>query len=212
MKIDLHVHTSRLSPDSTMDPEAAIQAAIALGLDGICFTEHDRAWDLADVIQLGTKFNFPVFRGVEVMIKEGGEILVFGMNINFTTVIDIHTLRKLSQDAGAFMIAAHPFRGFPCQTITDFEKAEDLIMKRPVFDKVDCLEGYNGRNMAGNNDFACQLASKLGFPISGGSDAHAVPELGKCVTIFQNYIRNEEDLLRELKGGRFTGANHNRAK
>ncbi len=91
---------------------------------------------------------------IKVMIKEGGEILVFGLNMNFTTVIDIQTLYKLSADAGAFMIAAHPFRGYPCHAIADFEKAADLVLKRPVFDKVYALEGFNGRNMDGNNVFA----------------------------------------------------------
>lgn len=183
-----------------------------MGLDGICFTEHDRAWEISDIDYLSSKFNFPVFRGVEVMIKEGGEILIFGLNMNFTTVIDIQTLYKLSADAGAFMIAAHPFRGYPCHSIADFEKAADLILKRPVFNKVNALEGFNGRNMEGNNLFACQLAERLGFQFSGGSDAHAIDELGKCITIFDRMISSEAELLIELKAGRFTGRNNNNLK
>jgi predicted metal-dependent phosphoesterase TrpH len=210
LKIDLHVHTSGLSPDSTLSPEEAIQASISLGLDGICFTEHDRAWELAHINELSAKYNFPVFRGVEVMIKEGGEILVFGLNLNFTTVIDIKSLRALALDAGAFMIAAHPFRGYPCHAITDFEKAAELVLKRPVFDKIEGLEGFNGRNMEGNNMFACQLAERLSLPTSGGSDAHAKNELGKCVTIFENDIRNEVELMQELKAGRFAGSRFKR--
>jgi predicted metal-dependent phosphoesterase TrpH len=212
VKIDLHVHTSALSPDSSLDPEKAIQAAMSIGLDGICFTEHDRAWELPDIAGLSAKYNFPVFRGVEVMIKEGGEILVFGLNRNFTTVIDINTLRSMALDAGAFMMAAHPFRGFPCNTITEFDKAAELVLKRPVFDKVDGLEGFNGRNLVGNNTFAVQLASQLGLPFSGGSDAHAGDELAKCVTIFEKNIRNETEFIAELKAGRFTGCVYNRPK
>jgi predicted metal-dependent phosphoesterase TrpH len=212
LKIDLHVHTSKLSPDSRLDPEEAIQAAIALGLDGICFTEHDRAWDLTDISGLSAKYDFPVFRGVEVMIKEGGEILIFGLNRNFTTVIDIATLRAMALEAKAFMIAAHPFRGFPCHAIDDFEKAAELVLKRPVFDKVDGLEGFNGRNMQGNNTFAVQLARRLTLPDSGGSDAHSVDELAKCVTIFERNIRSEAELIAELKAGRFSGSAYNRPK
>jgi len=212
LKIDLHIHTSKLSPDSRLDPEDAIRRARELGLDGLCFTEHDRAWGLPDIQDLSAKYDFPVFRGVEVMIKEGGEILVFGLNINFTTVIDIDTLRRLSAESDAFMIAAHPFRGYPCNSITDFQTAADLVLKRPVFDKVDALEGFNGRNMEGNNVFACRLADKLGFQTSGGSDAHFLDEMGKCITIFQNDIRNEEELIAELKAGRFCGAAGNNHK
>ena len=212
MKVDLHIHTSRLSPDSRLDPEDAIQAARNMGLDGICFTEHYRAWELADIDQMSIKHDFPVFRGVEVMVKEGGEILVFGLNINFTTVIDIATLRKMVEDVNGFMIAAHPFRGFPCHAITEFEKAADLVMKRPVFDKVDALEGYNGRNMEGNNLFACELAQRLGFTTSGGSDAHFIDELGKCITVFDKDLRSEVDLMEELKAGRFKGSSYNNHK
>lgn len=206
------MHTCRLSPDSRLEPEEAILAAMDLGLDGICFTEHDRAWALADIMGLSAKYNFPVFRGVEVMIKEGGEILVFGLNRNFTTVIDIVTLRSMAIHAGAFMIAAHPFRGFPCHAIEDFSKASELVLKRPVFDKVDGLEGFNGRNMQGNNTFAVQLAGKLNLPNSGGSDAHSVDELAKCVTIFENNFRSEAELMAELKAGRFSGSVFSRQK
>lgn len=206
MKIDLHVHTNYLSPDSTMSPDEAIQTAMELGLDGLCFTEHDRAWGLDAIIALREKYNFPVFRGVEVMVKEGGEILVFGLNENFKTVIDIQTLRSMALEAGGFMIAAHPFRGFPCQSIQDFDKVAELVLERPVFDKIDAIEGYNGRNMAGNNVFACRLAEQLGLQTSGGSDAHFKGELGKCVTIFENTIRTEAEFMAELKAGRFYGS------
>jgi predicted metal-dependent phosphoesterase TrpH len=212
LKIDLHIHTNHLSPDSIMSADEAIQTAIELGLDGLCLTEHDRAWEEAEIADLRAKYDFPVFRGVEVMVKEGGEILVFGLNVNFKTVIDIQTLRNMVLGAGGFMIAAHPFRGFPCNAITEFDKAAELVMKRPVFDKIDALEGFNGRNMPGNNVFACQLAEKLGVTTSGGSDAHFKGEMGKCVTIFQSIVHDETEFLAELKAGRFSGAMNSIAK
>lgn len=209
MKIDLHVHTNRLSPDSIMSPEEAIETGIDAGLQGICFTEHDRAWEMAEIEDLSSKYNFPVFRGVEVMVKEGGEILVFGLNVNFKTVIDIQTLRNMVLSANGFMIVAHPFRGFPCDAITEFDKAAETVLKRPVFDKIDAIEGYNGHNLTGNNIFACQLADRLGLPTSGGSDAHFKNELGKCVTIFENTIHTEMEFIQELKSGRFCGSKNN---
>lgn len=204
------MHTNTLSPDSIMSPDEAIQAAMEMGLHGICFTEHDRMWEMEDIKALSSKYNFPVFRGIEVMVQEGGEILVFGLNMNFKTLVNIRTLRNLVIEADGFMIAAHPFRGFPCNTITQFEKAADIVLKRPVFDEVDAVEGYNGRNMEGNNHFACLLADKLGIPTSGGSDAHYKAEVGKCVTIFERTICNENELLAELKAGRFYGSINNK--
>jgi hypothetical protein len=49
----------------------------------------------------------------------------------------------------------------------------------------------------------------LGFATSGGSDAHFVDELGKCITTFEKDIRTEVELMEELKAGRFTGSTFN---
>src|SRR5512139_580634 len=82
LKIDLHVHTNPLSPDSFMSAEQAIETAKEIGLDGICLTEHDRAWQLSEIQLLREKHGFRVFRGVEVMLRGGIEMLVFGLNMD----------------------------------------------------------------------------------------------------------------------------------
>jgi len=52
----------------------------------------------------------------------------------------------------------------------------------------------------------------LGFHYSGGSDAHAIDEMGKCITVFDKMISDESGLLAELKAGRFTGMANNHRK
>ena len=49
------------------------------------------------------------------------------------------------------------------------------------------------------------VAKRLGLKAIGGSDAHAVLELGTSYTVFEEKIRNEEDLIAQLKNGRFFG-------
>src|SRR3990170_5637769 len=44
MLIDLHCHTRLGSEDSFLTPVELIQRAKALGLDGVCLTEHDWFW------------------------------------------------------------------------------------------------------------------------------------------------------------------------
>ena len=44
MTFDLHMHTSRHSPDSVMDPFALVRRAVEIGLDGVVITEHDWLW------------------------------------------------------------------------------------------------------------------------------------------------------------------------
>ena len=44
MKFDLHLHTTRHSPDSQMDPLVMVRRAREIGLDGVVITEHDWLW------------------------------------------------------------------------------------------------------------------------------------------------------------------------
>ena len=78
MRIDLHVHTAPRSRCSLLDPEEAIRAARARGLDGICFTEHNCLWESRAIKELADRHGFPVLQGVEVDTP-CGHLLVYGL-------------------------------------------------------------------------------------------------------------------------------------
>ncbi len=206
MRIDLHVHTSPLSPDSSMSADEAIEAAREIGLDGICFTEHDRAWGAADIHALRAKHDFPVFRGVEVMLRGGIEVLVFGLDRDFTSLLELAELRKMVAAANGFMVCAHPFRGLPEHTLADSTAAIETVLGRMDIGCIDAVEGLNGRNKDKHNQAALEMAAAHGLKTTGGSDAHAASEVGTCVTVFEREVRTGGDLLRELAAGRFTSA------
>jgi len=42
---------------------------------------------------------------------------------------------------------------------------------------------------------------KLGIPGVGGSDAHKIFNVGSCVTLFESEIKNEADLLDQIRRG-----------
>jgi hypothetical protein len=50
------------------------------------------------------------------------------------------------------------------------------------------------------------MAARFNLKDTGGSDAHAVDEIGTCVTVFESNIATDADLLNELNAGRFTSA------
>lgn len=60
---DYHIHTS-YSPDSTMDPEEAVRAAMASGVTELCFTEH---MDLGHHMEMYDRA--PNFAGMEETIS-----------------------------------------------------------------------------------------------------------------------------------------------
>ncbi|MEW6275213.1 MAG: PHP domain-containing protein [Bacillota bacterium] len=202
MIIDLHVHTNALSPCSNLDPEEAVREAKRIGLDGICFTEHNKLWKPEDLERLSKKWDFPVFCGMEVETREG-HILVFGLKNNQAGILAASDLRKTVDGAGGVMISAHPFRGFLLFGFADLQMTLQSACTRPVFQVVDALETYSGKSTKKENELALAVGQKIPLKGAGGSDAHSLEELGRCVTIFEHQITNQAELINELKNGSY---------
>ena len=66
-KIDHHLHTSRHSPDSIIDPEELIVQARSAGLDGVVITEHDYQWGPDELAELNRRSG-----GLLVLSRGGG--------------------------------------------------------------------------------------------------------------------------------------------
>jgi predicted metal-dependent phosphoesterase TrpH len=203
MVIDLHVHSSPASACSSNPVERLIEEARTIGLDGICLTDHNHVWDPAAVEGLRQKHGFLILRGNEITTDQG-DILVLGLDEDIQGVIKLEDLRQRVLRAGAFMIAAHPFRGFLTFGIGYLGLTPEKARKRPVFQGVDAVEVLNSRVSEKENRFASQVAEGLGLPQTGGSDAHKAGEVGRYATRFADPIRNEGDLVEALKKGRFS--------
>ncbi len=203
MVIDLHVHSSPASPCSSNPLERLIGEARAIGLDGICLTDHHHVWDPAEVEDLRQKHGFLILRGNEITTDQG-DILVLGLEEDIQGVIRLEELRERAVKAGAFMIAAHPFRGFLTFGIGYLGLTSEKAGERPVFQGVDAVEVLNGRVSEKENRFAARVAEGLGLPLTGGSDAHQAGEVGRYATRFADPIHDERDLVEALRKGRFS--------
>jgi len=189
-----------------MSADQAIQAARETGLDGVCLTEHDRAWQLCEIQSLREKHGFPVFRGVEVMLRGGIEMLVFGLDVDFTSLLQLSDLEKMVTAAKGFMVYAHPFRGLPELIMSDSDAALEIALGKVNIRSIDAVEGHNGRNKDICNQRALEMAARCKLRTTGGSDAHKIDEIGTCITVFESDIATDSELLDELKGGRFGSA------
>ncbi len=203
MRIDLHIHTSPRSACSYLDPHELVQTARRLKLDGICLTEHQVLWNIGDVEKLAREGGIKIFRGNEFTTNQG-DILVFGFYKDIKELMMIQELSEEVKTAGGFMITAHPFRGFKTFGIGRLQMTVEQACKRKVFEFVDAIEVGNGKLSPDENDMARKVAAKLGLPGTGGSDAHRVDEVGNWLTVFENEIQNERELVQELHAGRFT--------
>ncbi len=203
MRIDLHVHTSPLSPCSNINPKELVQEAKRIGLDGFCLTEHQVIWNWEAVTQLAGDSGIKIFRGNEITTAQG-DVLVFGLDQDIKGIITIQELHEIVKSAGGFSIAAHPFRGFKMFGVGQLGMTLDQACKKKSLQYVDAVEIRNGRVTEKENEVAGQVADKMNLLKTAGSDAHEVGALGTWVTIFEKDIDNEADLLKELKTGHYT--------
>jgi len=201
--IDLHVHTRAFSLCSNIDPEEAIREAGRVGLDAICFTEHNKLWIKEDIQKLSEKWSFPVFCGMEVETREG-HMLVFGLKEEIDRLLSAAELKEIVDDAQGVMIAAHPFRGFLIFSFSSQTLTAEEASQRPYLQMVPAIETCSGKSTKKENELAAEVCRKLSARAVGGSDAHTLSEIGRCVTIFEQTVKNESNLINQLKNGSYT--------
>ena len=207
--IDLHTHTYPNSDDSFLSPDELVEAAKGLGLDGVCITEHDHFWDPWDILSLSKKHGFLVLPGCEVNTDEG-HVLVFGMERYVFGIHKIGFLRQLVERAGGVMVSAHPYRRRYLQDQAHKPDAYKSMVESaradPLFSFCDAIEVLNGRATDGETNFSLDVAGRLGLGMVGGSDSHRVSHLGNVGTRFYEKITSLDDLIFEMKAGRFEPA------
>ncbi len=210
--IDMHLHTTSGASDSALRPDDLAREASERGLTGVNITEHDRLWDSFALAEYrrshGSLF---VNNGMEVS-TDLGHLLVVGLPQYVAGIHRAEELRRVADEAGAFVIVAHPFRHyfdpvyFTRQGKPPFEMTPEQAARLPVFDLVDAVEVLNGANTVRENLFALRVAQTLGKPGTGGSDAHSTQGIGVYCTLFERSVGSPEEMLAELRAHRFEAA------
>ncbi|MBT4264186.1 MAG: PHP domain-containing protein [Deltaproteobacteria bacterium] len=203
MKIDLHLHTHPRSQCSYIDPADLVAEAKKIGLDGICLTEHQVLWDDDAVRELASDSGLMIFRGNEITTAQG-DVLVFGLEKDIQGIITIQELQQEVQAAGAYSILAHPFRGFKTFGVSDLQMSVDQACKKKALQYVNAVEIRNGKVTVQDNEMARKVAERLELPGTGGSDAHNLDDIGTYVTVFEQDIQDDRQLVAALHGGIFT--------
>jgi predicted metal-dependent phosphoesterase TrpH len=205
--LDMHVHTNVGSYDSNLSPLELIRYGKAAGLDGVVITEHDRGWDVALARQLGREHDFLILCGMEVS-TDLGHILVYGLEEYVSGILYAETLRQVVDKVDGVMFAAHPYRRAFVNTNGRWDAPKPTPTVREAADRtivqlVDGLEIYNGATGDRENALAVAVGDYAGVRGIGGSDAHSEHGLGCCATEFTRQVRDERELIEELRAGRF---------
>ncbi len=179
---DLHIHTCY--SDGIDPPEAIVKASQSRGIHVIAITDHDTVRGYHRLRELGllTNTQIVVIPGIEITTREG-HVLGLGVDTEPPFRVKPSAVEAIEwiHSAGGIAIAAHPFgcAGFlPC----GFTKKQETLR---LFDGI---EAVNGRTLPRGNKLALELARSLGKPITCGSDAHRVEEVGTAYIIVEDDI------------------------
>ena len=187
-----------------MDVDTLVERSKALGLDGVCLTDHDAFWSWDEVRALRRRHDFLVIPGTELN-TDSGHVLVFGLHRYEFGVHKPDFLRRLADRQGAVIIAAHPYRRrFLEDPGRDPIAREEMLGQAAgdsFFGLCDAIEAHNGRGTREENRFSRDILGMLGLPGVAGSDAHRAEQLGTAATRFTRRIHGLEDLVAELKRG-----------
>jgi predicted metal-dependent phosphoesterase TrpH len=191
MTFDLHMHTTRHSPDSEMDPFDMVHRARELGLQGVVITEHDWLWTDDELEELRSAApGLVVLAGMEVSSREG-HILVYGIHDPFMLYpgIGIAELCEEVHAQNGAAVAAHPFRwGQPFDEIVRDEQPE-----------LDGMELMSSNMDDDSRKRAAEFIRNRPWAGLGCSDAHHETVLGVCYTEFAATIRNSRDLVEAIR-------------
>lgn len=166
-RVDMHIHT-RLSFDSTNDPDAVVERATAAGLDRICITDHN---EIQAALDLAERYPDRVIPGEEVKTGEGVDVIGLFIGEWIPKGTPARETCHRIRDQGGIVYVPHPFAGGKGGGGRILSEIEDLV---------HVVEGFNARlHDASLNERARTWARDRGFPVGAGSDAHTLREIGR---------------------------------
>jgi predicted metal-dependent phosphoesterase TrpH len=201
MLVDLHVHTNISSRCSSIRPEELVGRAREVGLDAVCVTEHSTYRGAQVNYEYALKQGFRVFRGMEVF-TELGDMLVFGWQGEIRYyLVKFEDLKKEVEKHNGVIIPAHPCRG-----VADARHRHRHGVPNELLEAIFAIETHNGAVTRKNNAEAERIRKKYDLFGVGGSDAHHFSHIGRCLTVFEEEISDEGELMEALRSGRYRAA------
>jgi predicted metal-dependent phosphoesterase TrpH len=193
-RADLHIHT--VASDGTASVTSVLDRAVALGLDVIAITDHERidAAIAGRLIAQDRGLPLEVVVGEEVTTL-GGHLLALGLRTPVRSYRSLRSTIAEIHDQGALAIPAHPLVPYPLC-------AQAFVLRRLLDDSdetvhPDALETFNptslGRPRHGS---VVRFAAERGLAQVGNSDAHALDAVGMAWTSFPG--RTAADLRRAI--------------
>lgn len=212
--LEMHAHTSDVSPCAHLDAENVVKQYINEGYDGIIITNHmsdaifknipNASWkDKVEYYLTGYK-NAKAFAGDSLTVLLGMEItfrgahndyLVYGLDEEllfeqeFIMDIGLKKLKVLAEKNNLLVFQAHPFR--KGMLISDYR----------LLDGIEVYNGHSGHNSS--NDIAIMWARKYGLRKLSGSDFHHFFGMRPGGMYFPRHIKTNAELIEALRNNNY---------
>lgn len=197
MLVDLHLHTTRYSTGcSILEPRKVPGRLLSLGLEGAAITEHNYLWTPEELARLRAETGAGglfLVSGQEVE-SEIGHLLLFGYTGPLEARLPFEQILARVHEAGGIVIWAHPLRYGRYDQVPD-ERIVELARA------CDGLEALTPSHSPSENDRALALARTYQLTATGGSDAHSLEAVGRCLTRFEKPLFSMPDLIAAVKAG-----------
>lgn len=207
MRCDLHVHTvhsgmctvpliKAVCRESYNSPLAVYDRLKSLGMDLVTITDHD---SIDAVEPLRSRPDFFLSEEVTCHLPSGTELHMGVYDLNERQHLEIQRRRDdfpallaYLREQDLFFTANHIFSSLTgTRTLEDFDCFEEVF---------PALETRNSLMLAAANERAASLAGWMGKVEVGGSDAHAMPSVGRAWTTVPG-ARTRQEFLAGLRHG-----------
>ena len=211
---ETHLHTCEASACGRVHGEDYIPYMMNKGYSGIIVTDHffngntcvpkDLHWnDRVEIYCSGYERalkaaegqDFLVMFGVEVNFNKD-EYLLYGIDkewlLNNECIMEMtrHELLDAVRAANGLMIQAHPFR--ERDYLSDIKLAPSCC---------DGVEVYNAANKPNMNALGYEYCTRLGLPMTAGSDIHFYNDNAMGGMLFENKLESVADYVSAVKNG-----------
>ena len=203
--LELHVHTRAGSADSSITVDALGERAVAAGVGGIVVAEHYRVWSDWEREAFFDRWGVRIYRAMEAT-TDIGHVILLGAPPGMSPSSDGRALLRQAREEGLFTILAHPFRYYfdavhsGSRPVFTQGATPEEIAGNEIFSLVGAVEIENGGCNDRENAMAVEVAKVCGLPVTVGSDAHHVHELGRIILPVPEIPIHEGDMIDLLSG------------
>lgn len=190
---DLHTHTC-YSRDCLISLPAFLAACRRKGLERVAVTDHGT---VEGALRLQEMDPQRIIVGQEIYTTEG-ELIAYFLTQTVPAGCTPRQAVEQVHAQGGIVGVSHPLDRVRREAL-----GREGVMA--ILDQLDFLEVFNARcALAADNDAARELAVAAGLPMTAGSDAHALWELGRGTVLIEPFD-SPRSLLTNLQTAQING-------